>query len=559
MEPGTVYLVGAGPGGPELLTQRGAHLLAAADCVIYDRLVDPRILRLAAKGGELLDVGKLPGSEGRSQGAINELLVRKARQHRVVVRLKGGDPLLFGRGAEELGALAQAKIRFEIIPGVSSVQAAAAYAGIPLTDRRVSSRLTIVTGHEAAAKGGHATALGPPDGGRPAAPAGGGGTTACRPAAAAGSTPRAAAARSAPARARGTLAIVMGREQLPAIARDLRRRGWPGRTPIALVRWAGRPQQAVLVATLATVEPALARQPECGPPVVAIVGEVVAHRERFQWWVRPPLAGRRIVVTRAEGDASELLQRLEALGATCLEFPVIAITPCAMRPAAEQALAAQLATYDWVIFTSAHGVSALAALLARQGRDARAFGPAKVCAIGPKTAAALERIGIMPDLIPRAFSTAGLTAAFRRVPLAAARVLIPRSALSIGDAFARALRARAAVVSEAPLYETTRLPVSAATIRQRLGDEAMDLVTFTSASTVQQFFRVLERAGWEPRRVLNGTQVACIGPQTAAAAKQAGLAVHIMPRRSWTIEGLVEAIVAAAGGGGPPAAERRRR
>lgn len=511
---GTVYLVGAGPGGPGLLTRRGAELLAQADCVIYDRLVDPRIVTLTLNGCERIDVGKLPGEEGRTQAAINTLLVRKGRQYRTVVRLKGGDPLIFGRSTEELAALTRARLRFEIVPGVSSVQAAGAYAGIPLTDRTLSASVTIVTGQESALRRSSGQAVKPRISWR------------------------------AMARGSDTLVVLMGRERLPAIVQQLRRAGRPAATPIALVRWAGRPQQSVLTGTLATIEGLLAAQPDFGPPVVAIIGDVVTLREQCQWWSRPPLAGRRIVVTRAEGDTSELVQRLEALGATCLEFPAIAVVPRRLGAKTEHALAAQLAAYDWVIFTSAHGVKAVMGLLARQGKDARAFGPAKVCAIGPKTAAVLEGAGITPDLVPSAFSTRGVAAAFRRIPLTGAKVLIPRSSLAVGDALAQGLRARAAVVSEVPLYDTVLPQVSKAVLRQRLGEGALDIVTFTSSSTVKNFFLLLERAGFSPRQMLNGARIACIGPQTAAAAKQAGLAVHILPRRAWTMDGLVEALAA---------------
>lgn len=505
---GIVYLVGAGPGGPELLTQRGAALLAQADCVIYDRLVDPRIVRLATHGCERLDVGKTVGEDGKTQPAINALIVHKARQHQHVVRLKGGDPLIFGRGTEEAAALKRAKIRFEIVPGVSSVQAAGAYAGIPLTDRVHGSSITIVTGQESADK------------------------------------TRSTVQWKALARGSDTLVILMGRERLPAILTQLRRAGRSASTPVALVRWAGRPEQSVLTGTLATIEPMLAKHQEFGPPVVTIVGDVVGLREQCDWWVRPPLAGRRIVVTRAEGDTSELLQRLESLGATCIEVPAIAIVPRQLGVKAEAALAAQLSTYDWVVFASAHGVKVIMALLARQGKDVRTFGAAKVCALGPKTAAALEASGVTPDLVPADSSTKGINAAFRRLTLSGAKILIPRSSLAVGDALAQGLRAKGAVVSEIPLYDTTLPQLSKGALQERLGDGAVDIVTFTSASTVRNFFLLLERAGFSPRKVLNGAQVACIGPQTAAAAKQAGLAVHIKPQNGWTLDGLVEAILA---------------
>ena len=528
---GTVYLVGAGPGGPDLLTLRGAQLLAQADCVIYDRLVDPRIVAMATAGSERVDVGKsrrwrdpanrdktsrgagLPGEEGKSQGAINALLVQKAKQHRLVVRLKGGDPLLFGRGGEEMAALRRANVRYEIVPGVSSVQAAGAYAGIPLTERTLSSSLTIVTGQEAATKS------------------------------------RSALQWKALACGSDTLVILMGRERLPDILKHLARAGCSGGTPIALVRWAGRPQQDVLVGTLATIEQLLKKQPEFGPPVVAIIGEVVKLRQQLAWWQKPPLAGRRVVVTRAEGDTSEIIQRLEQLGATCVEFPAIAVVPRRLKPQVEHTLAEQLATFDWVIFTSAHGVKALMGLLARQGKDTRAFGACRICAIGPKTASVLEHLGITPDLVPPSFSTKGVSAAFRRIPLTGAKILIPRSSLAVGDALAKELRARGAAVSEIPLYDTILPQVPKQVLRQRLGDGPVDIVTFTSSSTVRNFFLLLEQAGFQPRRILNGARIACIGPQTAAAAKQAGLAVHILPRRAWTIDGLVEALVSDAGAG----------
>ncbi|MBI4313824.1 MAG: uroporphyrinogen-III C-methyltransferase [Candidatus Omnitrophica bacterium] len=504
---GTVYLIGAGPGGPDLLTLRGAQLLAQTDCVIYDRLVDARIVEMAAVGSERIDVGKNPGEKGKTQPDINALLVKKARQYKSVVRLKGGDPLLFGRIAEEMTTLRRAGISYEIVPGISSVQAASAYAGIPLTERTVSSSLAIVTGQESAGKKDNSLQW------------------------------------RALAKAADTLVVLMGRERLPFIVQELRKGGRAASTPVALVRWAARPEQSVLVATLETVDSVLAKHPAFTSPMVMMIGEVVRLREDFQWWKRPPLAGQRIVVTRAESDSSDLANRLQALGASCVEIPAIAVTPRRLKANAEAALAQQLSTYDWVIFTSAHGVKALTALLARQGKDARAFGPAKVCAIGPKTAATLEQIGITADLIPSNFSKQGVSAAFRKIALRGAKILIPRSSLAVGDSFSQDLRGKGAVVSEIPLYDTTLPQISKAALRQRLGDEAIDLVTFTSSSTVKNFIHLLEQAGFDPRQILNGARVAAIGPQTAAAAKEAGLAVHVTPRKSWTVDGLIQAIV----------------
>lgn len=516
---GTVYLVGAGPGDPELITERGKKLLSRAGCVIYDRLVDPALLRLTRRGCERVYAGKPSDEGGRGQRRINRLMVEKVQRHPVVVRLKGGDPAVFGRMSEELEALVEAGVSFEVVPGVSSVWAAAACAGIPLTDRSSSSSVAITTGHAAAGKGRGVR-------------------------------------WEALAKGADTLVILMGRAALPAIVRRLRSVR-PGATPIALVRWASTPRQEVLVSTLDRVVEELARRPEFGPPVTAIVGEVVRRREEFAaaasggrlaLRLQRPLEGKRILITRPAGDQEVLSGRLRELGARCEHLPTIVIRPKRLSAAERRRLLAELPTYDWLIFTSYHGVEALAKLVRRRaatqrGRDDLALLEAKVCAIGPRTAEAVRRAGLKADLVPEDFSKEGIARAFRKIPVRGRRILIPRSNLGAGDWFARELRGRGARVDEAVLYETSAPEISPARVKRAL--QGLDAATFTSASTAESFLAALARAKMPLRRALNGTKVVAIGPSTAQALKEGGVRRVYLPKSSWTVDGLVEAVIAA--------------
>ena len=498
---GKVYLVGAGPGDPGLITRKGAALLSKADCVIYDRLVDPMILELTERKFERIYVGKDSDDGGESQPQINRLLVEKARQHRMVVRLKGGDPTVFGRAAEEMEALGRAGIPYEIVPGVSSAWAAAAAAGIPLTDRRLSSSVAVVTGQEA---------LGKEPGVR----------------------------WEALSRGADTLVILMGWTALPEIVKRLKRAGRSGSTPIALIRWASTPRQELLISSLNEIEKELARRPDFKAPVVIVVGEVVRWAKRFR---TKPLKRKRILLTRPAPDNAGLARRLQSLGATCVHLPTIEIRPRKLSRLEEGELLKKLPDYDWVLFTSRHGVETLhrASRHARQSLAKLIRG--KVCAIGPRTTQAARAAGLKTDLVPKGFSTAGIRQAFQGISVERKRILIPRSNLGVRDELAQELRRRGAQVDEIVLYETAPLPLSPRRVKQAL--RGLDAATFTSASTVRGFLQGLRGAGLNGRCALNETAVVAIGPATAEALKEGGIRRPTLPKGSWTIDGLVDAVV----------------
>ena len=535
---GMVYFVGAGPGDPGLITRRGEELLRRADCLIYDRLVGKELLKIARPGCEKIDVGKetVPLKETASrkeeQGAINRLLVEKARRRQVVVRLKGGDPTLFGRISEELEALVKAGIRFEIVPGVSSVWAAAAAAGIPLTDRRYSSSVAVVTGQQAAGK-------------------------------------RSSVRWESLARGADTLVILMGRATLPRIARRLLSGGRGSATPVALIRWASTSDEEILFSTLGLVEKELQARPDFGPPVVAIVGEVVRMSRRFRPSRAPrqgrgrrrkcgergsasrrpsrwpqPLKGKKILVTRPITDSAGLAQRLQQWGGRCVALPTIAIRPARVSRAQAQALVNMPPRYDWILFTSHHGVEILDRLFRRIGGPLSNRVRGKVCAIGPRTAQAARSAGLTVDLVPEVFSTVGIEKAFRRIRLKGKRIFIPRSNLGRADALAEGLRRQGAVVEEQRLYETVIPRFSGAQVRRAI--RGIDAITFTSGSTVRGFVQALKEAHLPVRAALNGAKVIAIGPETARALRAAGIRrFHLPWRNAGTIEGLVEAVVEA--------------
>ncbi len=497
---GTVYLVGAGPGDPGLITRRGAELLQQADCVIYDRLVGPELLKLTRQTCEQVYVGKESDEGGKSQSQINRLLIEKARRHRVVVRLKGGDPTLFGRIGEELEKLVKEKIPFEIVPGVSSAWAAAAAAGIPLTDRRYSSSVAIVTGQEAADKVRKVR-------------------------------------WKALARGVDTLVILMGRSNLLKIVGFLRRAGRSGSTPMALIHGASTPNQQVWVSSLSKIEEDLKRHPSLTAPVVVVVGEVVKLAKPF----RPqPLKGKRILLTRPESDQEGLTRRLQALGAACVSLPTIAIRPRFIPVALGKALLKELPRYDWILFTSHHGVETLDRLARRLGRSLPRLVKARICAIGPRTFNAVREAGLAADLVPSEFSTQGIQRAFRKISVKGRKILIPRSNLGLRDALAKRLRSAGARVDEVVLYETKIIQISPSRLRQAL--RGLDAATFTSASTVKGFFEALRQAKWSVRSALNGTAVVAIGPATAQALQEGGISKFHLPKGSWTVDGLVEAV-----------------
>jgi len=499
---GIVYLVGAGPGDPGLLTIRGRELLRTCDDVVFDALVSEELLagELEGREPERHFVGKRGGDMGSArQEAIELLLVRLARAGRRVVRLKGGDPFVFGRGGEEAQALALAGIPFEIVPGVTAGIAAPAYAGIPVTHRAVATAVTFVTGHEDPEKLESGTDW------------------------------------RALARSNATLVLYMGVRTLPDVARELVAGGRAAHTPAAVVERGTYPGQRVVTGTLETIAER-AREASVSAPAITIVGDVVRLRDEIEWLERRPLAGKRIVVTRARAQASSLSVRLRELGAHVMEMPAIRVEP--LDPAPLSRALGALTDYDWVMFTSQNAVEIVWRAMRALGLDARSLGRARVAAIGRATADALLGHGVAADVIPQRFVAESLVEALEQRPdVDGRRVLLPRAA-DARDVLPDGLRALGANVDVVPIYRTVLDGEGAAAVAERLRAGEVDLVTLSSSSTARFF---TESVGEEAARA---APVASIGPVTSAAARALGLRVAIESDES-TISGLVDAIVAA--------------
>ncbi|MGO9258390.1 MAG: uroporphyrinogen-III C-methyltransferase [Bryobacteraceae bacterium] len=497
-QPATVYLVGAGPGDPDLLTIRGRRILEQAGAVLFDHLAPQALLALAPAAAERIYVGKKKSAHAFTQEEICAMLIERARRGVTVVRLKGGDPFLFGRGGEEAEALADAGIPFEVVPGVTTPLGIAAYTGVPLTHREHTSAVTFVTGHAVEqidwAKVGHAE----------------------------------------------TLVIFMGLTTFPQIARELIARGRAPDTPAMAVRWATRPDQETIVGTLATL-PALIAGARMKPPATIVVGEVVRLRDKLDWYGRLPLRGRRIVVTRAKGQADALVEKLRALGAQAIELPTIEIVPAAGpggHPGPLDRAIADLAFYDWLIFTSANGVRCFVERLDASTSDWRQL-RAKICAIGPATRAAVEALHLKVDLMGREYVAEGLLEAFGAYDLRGCRILLPRAAVA-RDLVPTELAKRGAQVDVVEAYRTV-IPAGLAQRAQALG--AVDCVTFTSSSTVENFAAAV---GPALAGFLAGTKVVTIGPVTTRTARALGIEVTAQAR-TYTIDGLVEALLEVYG------------
>ena len=486
----TVYLVGAGPGDPGLLTVRAVELIATADVVLYDRLIPAKALRHARPDAELVYVGKQGGGPQMPQEEIDRLLVEHGRSGRRVVRLKGGDPLVFGRGGEEALVLREAGVEFEIVPGVTAGVAAPAYAGIPVTHRELASGVAFVTGHEDPDKDGSALDW------------------------------------AALARFPGTLVFYMGVRALPRIAERLQAEGRPAAEPVAVIERGTLPGQRTVVATLADVA-ARAEAERIRAPAVTVVGPVAALREDLAWLERRPLHGRTVAVTRARAQASPLAARLRELGAAVIEAPAI-------RTVSLPADVPDLDGYDGLVATSPNGVRELFARLLHSGRDARSLAGLHVAAMGPGTARAFGEHGIAPDTVPARSVAEGLVEALADVPLQ--RVLVAR-AREGRDVLITALRDRGAQVDVLALYETVPEPLDADAVAAVGG---ADYVTFTSASTVRH---LLSAAGAE---ALAGPRLASIGPATSEELRAHGLEPDL-EADPHTPDGLVAAVLADVG------------
>jgi uroporphyrinogen III methyltransferase/synthase len=490
---GIVYLVGAGPGDPGLMTRRSLELIAEADAILYDRLIPATALDGARADAELRYVGKEPGDPALSQEEIDALLVELGSAGKRVVRLKGGDPFVFGRGGEEAEALRAAGVPFEVVPGVTAGVGAPAYAGIPVTHRDAASAVAFVTGHEDPAKA------------------------------------ESALDAEGLARFPGTLVFYMGVRNLPLIADGLIAAGRDPAEPAAVVRRGTWPDQQTVSGTLADIAERVA---DAGlkPPAITVVGQAAALHTTLAWIERRPLHGKRVAVTRARAQASGLAARLRLLGAEVVETPAIRIEP---RPGE-----VEVEGYALVCLTSPNGVALLFEALASRGLDARALANATVAAIGPGTARELERHGVRADVVPPRSIAESLVEALAEIPVEGRRVLIARAA-EARDILPDALRERGAEVDVVALYDTVVEPLSD---EQRAALADVDYVTFTSASTVRN---LLGSLGDDGPAALDGARVVSIGPVTSEAATGLGLTVDVEAQRH-DIDGLVEALVTDA-------------
>jgi len=495
---GKVYLVGGGPGDPGLITQKGRDCLAQAEVVVYDRLLDERLLEVVSPKAEKLYVGKAAGAHTRSQSEINQLLVEKAKEGKTVVRLKGGDPFVFGHGGEEAKTLANNRIPFEIVPGITSAVAVPAYAGIPVTHRGLASSFAVITGHQAPSKGSSSINW------------------------------------EKLATAVDTLVFLMGMKNLPEIVAQLIEHGRSPDTPVAVIKEGATPEQETVVGRLGDIV-AKAEEHHLAPPAVIVVGEVVKLREKLRWFDNRPLFGKRILVTRPRHQAGALSRLLIERGAEPIELPAISIQTIADSADLDAAIG-NLPAYQWVIFTSTNGVEAFFERLEALKLDSRALGRLKVGAIGPATAEALEARGIIPDYIPEVYSSEGMIAGLKSYPVGGKRFLLPRADIA-DEELTRGVRELGAEVHEIAAYRTVAEPEAMAQARRMLLAGDIHVTTFTSSSAVSNLVAAFQG---DPAAINSG-KVACIGPETAETAAKAGLRVDIVAEEH-TILGLVDAI-----------------
>jgi uroporphyrinogen III methyltransferase/synthase len=500
MKAGRVFLVGAGPGDPGLITRRGLECLASADVVIYDHLLDERLLDAAPAGAEQIYAGKRAGEHAREQDEINRLLVEKARQGKRVVRLKGGDPFVLGRGGEEAEALKDGGVPFEVVPGVTSAVAVPSCAGIPVTHRGVAASFTVVTGHEDPEKTGSGIDW------------------------------------AGLAAGADTLVFLMGLRNLPQITARLLENGRPAATPVAVIKDGTRPGQVTVTGSLRDIA-ARVEERALEPPVVVVVGEVVRLREKLAWFESRPLFGKRVLVTRTRRQAGPLSSLLSERGALPVEMPAIDIQAVDDTAELDRAIGG-LRSYDWLLFTSVNGVAAFFGRLRGLKLDSRALSGVSIGAIGPATADALRERGIVPDFVPAVYSGGGIIDGLRGRDLAGRRLLLPRADIADRE-LVEGLRGLGVGVDEIVAYRTA---APGETVRQAaasLLSKELDVITFTSPSTVFNLTAALH--GRLPTN--SDVKIACIGPKTAAAAAKAGLRVDIVAGE-YTVPGLVAAIEA---------------
>ncbi len=496
---GTVALVGAGPGDPGLITVRGRDWLGRADVVVYDYLANERLLKFAPDQAEIIYAGKKEGVVTLTQNKITDLLIEKARQGKNVVRLKGGDPFLFGRGGEEASALAEAGVPFVIVPGVASPIGVSAYAGIPLTHRDCSSTVSIVTGSNE--KGNEDLHL----------------------------DWEKIASRS------GTLVFLMGARKLKRISAKLMEHGKAPETPIAVIQWGTTFRQKTWKGTLESIIETASRE-TITPPALTIVGEVVDLKLNIDWFESRPLFGKSVVITRAGNQADGFIEQLFERGAEPLLFPVIEMVPPDDPGPLDQAIQ-HLGQYHGVIFTSVNGVRWFMKRLKQQGLDIRELKGVRLYCIGPKTGQAVQDLGIRVDVVPEEFVAESLIKHIGQEALAGKRFLLPRAQVA-REVLPEQLRKLGATIDVAPTYKTILPDTDISNLKERLKAGTIDVITFTSSSTVKNF---VEMIGPELKDSLKQVTLACIGPVTAKTAENLSLTVGIQAK-DYTVDGLLTAM-----------------
>jgi len=501
---GKVYLVGAGPGDPGLITVRGKNLLERAEVVVYDYLASKKLLKHVPADAELIYVGKKGGvKHTHTQEEINQMLVDHTLAGKMVVRLKGGDPFIFGRGGEELEELHAAGASFEVVPGVTSATAAATYAGIPITHRDYTASVAFLTGHEDPTKETSNIDW------------------------------------SKLATGAGTLVIYMGIKNLPIIVENLIKHGRDPKTPVAVVRWASTPEQRSVVGTLETIADVV-QGAGITPPSLIIVGEVVKLRDTIDWYEKRVLFGKRIMVTRTRDQASELVSSLEELGANCLEYSTINIEPVESYDAFDEELE-RLQEYHWILFTSLNSVKYFFKRLYAKGMDARDLKGPDIAVVGKSTADLLLTYGLNADLIPSTFTGEGLAESLLDQGVEGRNILIPR-AKQAREILPETLRGAGAQVTVTPIYQNCRVEGDKIALRAEFVDNKVDMLTFTSSSTVRNFLTMLDAENEEElQKLLAGVKIAAIGPITAKYVTDNGLEVHVQPEQ-FTITDMVDAV-----------------
>jgi uroporphyrinogen III methyltransferase/synthase len=512
---GFVALVGAGPGDPGLLTLAGAKLLAQADVVVYDYLANPQLLAHCRPDVQAIYVGKKAADHSMTQDQISALLVEHGLAGKRVVRLKGGDPFVFGRGGEECEALASAGIPFQVVPGITAALAAPAYAGIPVTHRDLNSSFTFITGHEKEEQYKDPNSRG-------------------RESAVGSSDLDYAAIAKLPC-----IAFYMGVKSLPRICQNLIDHGMPPDMPAATIRWGTTPRQRTVAGTVATLAQRVA-EAKLGPPALTIIGRVVQMRDTLNWFERRPLFGQTVVVTRTRQQASDLSDRLTSLGANVIEAPTIELAPPDEWSNVDAALS-RIAEFDWVVFTSANGVGFTKQRLAQTGRDARAFGHAKVAAIGDATARAIrEELFLNVDLCPESFVAEALADEFaKRAHVKGARFLLLRADIARPVLRERLQRDGAAEVLDVPVYETRPAKALPPALLDALAAREVQWITFTSSSTAKNFASLL---GPNYLESLHGVKIASIGPITTSTLRDLGLEPTVQAD-TFNIDGLIDALL----------------